>query len=147
MRENIVWDDALAIALWQLNRWQSSWRLFVQDGSQLGLCDDLLENGELGTVQVFSLFLCVEMLQIQRPDANLRDFKGIENIHGDSICPLIGEMAAYSATKTFKSLAHIDWFPIIDEEGVNTPLYCPNTNRRLIFSERRAWHENSERLL
>ena len=68
------------------------------------------------------LLLGIEMSQIERPNANLRDFKWIKDIHGNCIRALIRQVAANSAAKSLKSLADVNRLAVVIVKGINTPL-------------------------
>ena len=80
------------------------------------------------------LFLCIEMGQVEWPDTNFRDFKRVKHVHGYGICPLIRQVAANSAAKTFKSLTDINGFAIVIIKGINAPLAAANSVAFIIMA-------------
>ena len=122
MWKNVVGDDALAVCLRKLNQRHWTRRLFIQNRAQLGFRNDLLEHGELGAAEMIFLLSGIEMSQIERPDTNLRDFKWVEDIHGNRIRALICQVPANSAAKSLKSLADVNRLAVVVVKGINTPL-------------------------
>ena len=122
MWKDVIGNDALAVCLRKLNQRHWTWRLFIQNRAQLGFRNNLFKHGELGAVEMIFLFSVIEVSQIQRPDANLRDFKRIENVHGNRIRALIRQMTTDSAAKSFKSLADVNRLAVVVVKGIDTPL-------------------------
>ena len=120
--KNVIGNDALSVALRKVHSRDRSWRLFVEHRAQFGFSNDLLKDGELGAVEVFSLLVRAQMRQVQGPDTNFRDLERVENIHGHGIRPLIGQMASNPAAQPFKRLTDVNRFAIVVVEGIDAPL-------------------------
>lgn len=127
MRENIIGDDTLPVALREFHRWCWPWRLFIEHRTQLGLCNYFFKDREFSPVKLFFLLFRIEMTQIQWPDANLRDFKRVEHVHGYGIRSLIGQVTANSAAKTFKGLTDIYGLAVVVVKGIDAPLATTNS--------------------
>ena len=122
MRKNIIGDDALTIALREFHCGCLSWRFFVEHSAQFRLRNYLFKDGEFSAIKMLLLLLGVEMSQVKRPDTNLRDLERIEHVHGYRICPLVREVAANPAAKTFERLADINGFAVIIIKSIDAPL-------------------------
>lgn len=89
--------------------------------------DELLKHCVLCAVEVVAVKALVHTRKVQRPDANLSDFKRVEDVHGDGIGALIGEVPTNPATEALESLAHVDRFAVVIVEGVDAPTVAPYT--------------------
>lgn len=124
--KNIVWYDALTVCLRKFNHRHWTRRFFIENRAQLGFRNDLFKHGKLGAVEMLFLLLVVEMPQIQRPNANLRDFKWIEDIHGDGIRALICQVAANPAAQSLESLSDVNRLAVVIVKRINAP--CAPSN-------------------
>ena len=57
MRENVIGDDALAIALWERHRRGCSRRLFIEHRTELRFSNYLFKDGEFSAVKMLLLLL------------------------------------------------------------------------------------------
>ena len=62
------------------------------------------------------------MRKIERPDTNLSDLERIEDIHCHCVGALIREVTPDACAKSFVSLADVDRFAVVVEEGIDTAL-------------------------
>jgi hypothetical protein len=63
----------------------------------------------------------VHLGKIQWPDANFGDLEGVEDVHGDGVCSLVGEVTAYPAAETLEGLTDVDWLAVVIIERVDAP--------------------------
>ena len=80
------------------------------------------------------LLLSIEMTQVQWPDANFRDLERVEYVHGYGIRPLIRQVTANSAAKTFKGLTDINGFAIVVVKGIDAPLATTNSMATIVVA-------------
>jgi hypothetical protein len=74
------------------------------------------------------------MAQVQWPDANFRDLERVEHVHGYGIRPLIRQVTANSAAKTFKSLTDIYGFAVVVVKGIDAPLATANSVTTIVVA-------------
>jgi len=82
-----------------------------------------LKHSKLSTVEVVPpLLLRYHARNIERPNTNFADLEWVKDVHCDRVGALIREMASNSAAQSLVCLADIDWFSVVIEERVDTPL-------------------------
>ena len=80
------------------------------------------------------LLLCIEVGQIQRPNTDFRDLERVEHVHGYGIGPLIRQVTANPAAKTFKGLTDINGFAIVVVKGIDAPLATTNSMATIVVA-------------
>lgn len=121
VRENVVGNDAPTIASGKFYQRQRAGRLFVEHSAEPGLGNHFFKHGEFCAIKLVPLLGGTHALQVERPDANLRNFKGVENVHRHRVRPLIGQMTTNPAAQTLKSLADVDGLAVVIVKGIYAP--------------------------
>jgi hypothetical protein len=120
-------DDPAVVGFWQFNEFGCAWRLFIEDRSELGFGDESLKNSEFSTVKIVAALILWNGGKVEQPDANFANLEGIEHVHCNGVCPLVGEMSADSAAELFVGLSDVDRFSVVVEKGVNAPLVAADS--------------------
>ena len=71
---------------------------FVQDRIQHRTLHDSLKDSVFCLVELICRFRIAAQVK-QRPHLNLRHFGGVEDIHGNRVCALVGQVAANTGTQ------------------------------------------------
>jgi len=121
VREDAVGDDAPGVRLGQFYDFGLVRGFFVEDRAKLGICDDLSKNGVFGAVKILPALALRYRGDVEWPNANFGNLKGVEDVHCNGVGALVGEMASDSAPQAFVCLAYVNWFAVVVEECVDAP--------------------------
>ena len=121
VRVDSVGNNSLGVRLGKFDGRGFLRGFFVQDRPEFGFKDDFLENGVFGAVEIFALLVLRHFGEVQRPDADFRDFERVQHIHGYGVRALVGEVTANATGKTFERLAYINRLTVVVVKCVNAP--------------------------
>lgn len=95
-RVNALGNNATSEGWGERDLGQNGHLLFIENCAEAGFGEGLLKNSELRTVEerspIVGWNVCNKI--VKRPDLDLRHFKRIEDVHGNGIGALIGEVPA-----------------------------------------------------
>lgn len=122
LREDVRRDDAPGVCGGQFDKLCFAWGLFVEHGFERRFLDDLDEKRVLRTVEFGFDFLLGKMAEVEWPDADLGDLKGIKDVHSNGVGALVGEMPPDAGAEPLVSLPNVDRLTVVIIEGIDAAL-------------------------